>query len=247
MSNSAWFRFATSEGTILGEVVVPTRAPAWFASHMAALKADMGREPTMQDVDPAEWLECCYSSRRPIRLLRPLAPQQQEELVFFRPGDLNKMQLALQKHEKEQAAIADEKARVPMQALLGDPSFLRKYCIFMDDLDRLSGEERASLRPVPRSKVQPGYQGRVFIVYQPLIPADSSPAEDRESMRLGWDRVNHFVAIKANQGFMKQVDQAYTDEVSTIIAGPGAMPSQPPQRPERASPASPATRIRAEA
>lgn len=243
MSNSAWFRFATSEGTIIGEVVVPTRPPAWFATHFAALKADMGREPTMGDVDPGEWLEYCYSSRRPIRLLRPLAPQQQEELVFFRPGDLNKMQLALQHHQKEQEAIADEKARVPVASLLNDTTFLRKYCLFMSDIDRLTAEERASLRPVPRSKVQPGYEGRVFIVYQPLIPADSSPAEDRESMRLGWDRINHYVLIKSSQGFMKQVEQAYNDEVSTLIAGPGGIPAPA----GRSSPATPATRIRAEA
>lgn len=245
MSNSAWFRFATSEGTILGEVVVPTRAPIWFLPHLASMKANMGREPTMADVEADEWLECCYSSRRLIKLLRPLAPQQQEELVFFRPGDLNKMQLALQRHEKDQEAV-DEKARIPVAALLNDTSFLKRYCVLMDDLGRLSPEERASLRPVPRSKVQPGYQGRTFIVYQPLIPSDGNPAEDRESMRLGWDRVNHFVTIKADAGFLRQVEQAYSDEVSTLVVGSGSAPGP---RPTRASPATPATPagIRAEA
>lgn len=227
MSSSGWFRFATSEGTIIGEVVVPSRAPAWFKPHLQAMADDMGRTPTMDDVDPSEFLECCYSSRRPIRLLRPLAPQQQEELVFFRQGDMNKMQLALRRHEEEQKQVADEKARIPAAALLRDVTFLRKYCVFMDDLGKLSPEERAGLTPMPRSKVQPGYQGRTFIVYQPLIPADNNPAEDRESMRLGWDRVNHFVSIKADHHFLKQVEQAYSDEVSTLVTGPGALPPKP--------------------
>jgi len=227
MSNSAWFRFATSEGTVLGEVVVPTRAPIWFLPHLASMKANMGREPTMADVEAEEWLECCYSSRRPIKLLRPLAPQQQEELVFFRPGALNKMQLALQRHDKDQEG-ADEKARIPAAALLNDTSFLKRFCVLMDDLGRLSPEERASLRPIPRSKIQPGYQGRTFIVYQPLISSDGNPAEDRESMRLGWDRVNHFVTIKADGGFLRQVEQAYLDEVSTLITGPGSVPGPRP-------------------
>lgn len=237
MSNSAWFRFATSEGTILGEVCVPTRPPTWFRPFLEAKKAEMSRDPSMDDVTPEEYLECCYSSRRPILLRRPLAPQQQEELVFFRPGDLNRMQAALKKHEDEQKAIPDEAARIPVQMLLRDNAFVGKYCIFMDQLERLRPEEREELRPVPRSKVQPGYQGRVFVVYQPLIQADASPAEDRDSMRMGWDRVNHFVVIKADPNFLRQADRAYSDEASQLVVAPaGSVPA------ERASPASPASR-----
>lgn len=223
---SIWVRFATSEGTIIGEVAVPRRCPKWFAPHLATMQEGANRQLSMEDVDVEEWLEATCSANRPILLGRPLSPQRQEELVFFPPGKLNEMRLALDQAKKD--------ANVEPGTLLHDDAFVKKYGVFMDDLEKVPVEERGRMKPVPRKNLQPNnHLIREFTVYAPLVSPDANPSEDREKFRLNPGRVNHFVVLKANRDFIRQVEQAYQDEVPVVaVAQAAQVPPTPAFQPK---------------
>lgn len=207
-----WVRFATSEGTVIGEVKVPRKCPTWFKKHLDAMTAN--RELTMEDVHVNDWLEACCSENRPILLARPLAPQRQEELVFFSAGKLNEMRAELERAKG---------SGVDPQMLLNDNQWLGRYCVFMDNLESVSLEERALLKPIPRKTVQPNNPNvREFTVYAPLVQHDGQPQEEMESFRINPSRINHYVTIKSTHEFAAQVQAAYDDQNVIVQPGSGA-------------------------
>lgn len=219
VSQSTWFRFATSEGTVIGEVSVPRRCPDWFKSVLKTMNDGANRAITMEDISAEEWVEECFSASRPIVLGRPLAPQRQEELVFFGPGRIAEFKKAIK-------ALKDEgKTDKEVHDLIHNPTWIREFCYFMEDLERLPADIRGRLTPVPRKQVQPEHKCREFTVYVPMAQEDGSVHDDKNSFRLVPARVNHFTVLKTSHEFMGQVKNAYEDEIPVVGGQPAVVPA----------------------